>query len=114
MRGFPDGFVWGTATSAYQIEGAVDRGRSRPVDLGHVQPHAGRVVNGETGDVACDHYHRWPDDFDLLTDLGVDAYRFSVAWPRIQPTGSGRVEQRGLDFYRRLPTACGTAASRRS
>ena len=62
----------------------------------------GTVVNGETGDVACDHYHRWPADLDLLADLGVGAYRFSVAWPRIQPTGSGRVEQRGLDFYRRL------------
>jgi beta-glucosidase len=62
----------------------------------------GAVVNGETGDVACDHYHRWRSDLDLLSELGVFAYRFSVAWPRIQPTGSGHVEQRGLDFYRRL------------
>jgi beta-glucosidase len=102
VDGFPSDFVWGTATSAYQIEGAVavdGRGASIWDTFSHTP---GAVANGETGDVACDYYHRWPADLDLLADLGVGAYRFSIAWPRIQPTGAGRVEQRGLDFYRRI------------
>jgi beta-glucosidase len=97
-----DQFTWGTATAAYQIEGAVaedGRGASIWDTFSHTP---GRVAKGETGDVACDHYHRWREDLDLLADLGVDAYRLSVAWSRILPTGAGRVEQRGLDFYRRL------------
>ena len=98
---FGAGFVRGAATAAYQIEGRWPR-TAGAVDLGHLQPHPGRVVDGETGDVACDHYHRWAEDLDLLAGAGFDAYRFSVAWPRVQPTGAGPVEPRGLEFYRRL------------
>jgi len=94
--------VWGTATAAYQIEGAVAEDGRGPSIWDTFSHTPGRVARGETGDVACDHYHRWQEDLDLLADLGVDAYRLSVAWPRILPTGSGQVEQRGLDFYRRL------------
>ncbi|WP_309111608.1 GH1 family beta-glucosidase [Saccharothrix sp.] len=102
MTDFPSGFRWGVATSSYQIEGGVaEDGRGRSIwDAFCEVP--GAVAGGDTGAVACDHYHRWPQDVDLLGGLGVDAYRFSVAWPRVQPTGAGRVEQRGLDFYRRL------------
>jgi beta-glucosidase len=97
VKTFPEGFLWGVATSAYQIEGAVDvdgRGRSM------WDRFAGE--SGETGDVACDHYRRWRDDVELLDELGVNAYRFSIAWPRLFPTGRGPLEQRGLDHYDRL------------
>ncbi|MDQ4035317.1 MAG: GH1 family beta-glucosidase [Chloroflexota bacterium] len=99
---FPPDFAWGTATSSYQIEGAVDedgRGRSIWDTFSHTP---GRVADGATGDVACDHYHRWADDVDLIGSYGLNAYRFSIAWPRIQPDGRGAANQRGLDFYRRL------------
>jgi beta-glucosidase len=102
---FPDGFVWGTATAAYQIEGAVTadgRGRSIWDTFSH-QP--GRICDGTTGDVTCDHYHRSAEDVALLADLGVTGYRFSIAWPRIVPTGRGAVNQAGLDFYARLVDA---------
>jgi beta-glucosidase len=98
----PDGFLWGVATSAYQIEGAVredGRGESIWDRFSHTP---GKTHGGDTGDVACDHYHRWEEDLDLLASLGVGAYRFSIAWPRVQPRGSGQPETRGLDFYRRL------------
>src|SRR6476659_1456552 len=99
---FPRQFRFGVATSAYQIEGAVDEdGRGESIwDRFCRTP--GRVASGDTGDVACDHYHRWECDLDLIAELGLDAYRFSIAWPRIVPDGRGRVNQRGLDFYRRL------------
>lgn len=92
----------GTATSAYQIEGAVTAdGRGRSIwDAYALQP--GAIADGSSGAVACDHYRRWQDDLDLLAELGVDSYRFSVAWPRIQPTGRGTPLQAGLDFYDRL------------
>ncbi|MDH2429562.1 GH1 family beta-glucosidase [Sphaerisporangium sp. TRM90804] len=99
---FPTGFVWGAATSAYQIEGAtgVD-GRGTSIwDTFVRQP--GRVLNGENADVAIDHYNRFRDDVAVMADLGLTAYRFSVSWPRIMPDGAGRVNQAGLDFYRRL------------
>jgi beta-glucosidase len=99
--GFPPQFVWGTATAAYQIEGAVSEDGRAPSIWDTFSHTPGKVVNGETGDVACDHYHRLTEDLDLLGGLGVDAYRFSVAWPRIVPA-LGVVEQRGIDFYRRL------------
>ena len=102
MQGFPADFVWGTATAAYQIEGAVAEDGRGPSIWDTFSHTPGRVAHAENGDVACDHYHRWPEDLDLLADLGVGAYRLSVAWPRILPTGAGRVESRGLDFYRRL------------
>jgi beta-glucosidase len=99
---FPDGFVWGVATSAYQIEGAWDEdGRARSVWDDFVRrPY--RVVDGSTGDVACDHYHRMPEDVDLMRSLGIGAYRFSVAWPRVIPQGRGPTNAPGLDFYDRL------------
>src|SRR5947209_1465297 len=85
---FPSNFVWGVATAAYQVEGAVSEdGRGISIwDTFSRTP--GKVLNGDTGDVACDHYHRWPEDLALLRDLGVGAYRFSIAWPRIVPTGT--------------------------
>ena len=100
--GFPADFVWGASTSSYQIEGAVDAdGRGKSIwDVFSRIP--GKVTNGDTGDVACDHYHRWRDDIALLSQGGFRAYRFSTAWPRILPAGSGAVEPRGLDFYDRL------------
>ena len=99
---FPPGFLWGVATAAYQIEGAVHedgRGESIWDRFSHAP---GRTANGDTGDVACDHYHRWPADLDLIRDLGVGAYRFGIGWPRVLPAGRGPVNERGLDFYDRL------------
>ncbi len=99
---FPPGYTWGAATSAFQVEGAtkVD-GRGASIwDTFCAQP--GRIRDGGTGDPGADHYHRWESDLDLMATLGLGAYRFSIAWPRIQPTGSGAVNQRGVDFYRRL------------
>jgi beta-glucosidase len=100
--GFPPDFLWGAATSAYQVEGAVhEGGRGRSVwDTFSRTP--GRVAAGDTGEVAADHYHRWREDVALMADLGLAAYRFSVAWPRIQPDGRGRPNPAGLAFYQRL------------
>ena len=99
---FPDGFLWGAATSAYQIEGAVQQDGRGP-SIWDTQCHQTDLVrDGHTGDVAADHYNRWADDVDLMAELGLQAYRFSVAWPRIQPAGAGPVNQPGLDFYSRL------------
>jgi beta-glucosidase len=95
-------FVWGTATSAYQIEGAIDADGRLPSIWDTFCRLPGVIDNGDTGDVACDSYHRWPEDIDLLKQLGVDAYRFSIAWPRVIPTGSGAVNAPGLDYYDRL------------
>ena len=102
LPAFPPGFLWGAATAAYQIEGAVDEDGRGPSIWDTFSHTPGAVAGGDTGDVACDHYHRWESDLALLRDLGVGAYRFSVAWPRIQPTGSGPVNSAGLDFYSRL------------
>ncbi|CAA9449491.1 MAG: GH1 / GH5_19 [uncultured Rubrobacteraceae bacterium] len=99
---FPENFLWGTATASYQIEGAVDED-GRGASIWDTFSHApGNVYRGDTGDVACDHYHRLEEDLDLMAELGLQAYRFSVAWPRVQPDGSGPANQKGLDFYRRL------------
>jgi beta-glucosidase len=101
-RRFPAGFVWGAGTSSYQVEGAVDadgRGESIWDRFSHTQ---GRVENGDTGDVTADHYHRWADDVELMAELGLTAYRFSLAWPRIQPDGRGPLNRAGLGFYDRL------------
>ncbi len=97
----PPGFVWGAATAAFQIEGAAAEDGRTPSIWDTFCRVPGAVVGGDTGDVACDHYHRWPDDLALMSELGLDAYRFSTAWPRIVPE-AGRIEQRGLDFYSRL------------
>ena len=98
---FPPGFVWGVATSAYQIEGAVAEGGRGPSIWDTFSHTPGAVDNDDTGDVACDHYHRWREDLDLMAELGIASYRFSVAWPRVMPDGR-TVNQEGLDFYRRL------------
>jgi beta-glucosidase len=100
--GFPGGFLWGAATSAYQIEGsplADGAGESNWHRFSHTP---GRTLNGDTGDVACDHYRRYAEDVELMTWLGLNAYRFSLAWGRILPEGSGPVNPKGLDFYARL------------
>ncbi|MEO8155353.1 MAG: family 1 glycosylhydrolase, partial [Rhizobacter sp.] len=102
---FPPGFAWGVATSAYQIEGAANedgRGQSIWDTFSHAP---GNTFEGHTGDVACDHYHRYREDIDLIASLGVDAYRFSIAWPRVQPAGKGAWNDKGLDFYDRLVDA---------
>jgi beta-glucosidase len=99
---FPNDFVWGAATSAYQVEGAVDedgRGESIWDRFSHTPD---RVLGGDTGDVACDHYHRYPQDIDLMAELGLSAYRFSVSWPRVMPAGRGPANPSGLDHYDRL------------
>lgn len=97
----PD-FVWGTATASYQIEGAAHEDGRGPSIWDTFSHTPGKTLNGDTGDVACDHYHRWSADLDLLNELGVGAYRFSVAWPRIVPTGTGAVNAKGLAFYDKL------------
>ncbi|MFI9436017.1 MULTISPECIES: GH1 family beta-glucosidase [Streptosporangium] len=99
---FPEGFIWGAATAAYQIEGAARDGGRGPSIWDTFSRTPGKVHAGHTGDVACDHYHRYPDDVRLMGDLGLHAYRFSISWPRVQPDGSGPVNPRGLDFYDRL------------
>ena len=99
---FPEGFLWGAATAAYQIEGAVDEGGRGPSIWDTFSHTPGKVLHGDTGDIACDHYHRLDEDLDLMASLGLRAYRFSVAWPRIQPAGGGPANREGLDFYRRL------------
>jgi len=96
--GFPPGFVWGAATSAFQIEGGRIDGKGQSIwdtfsDQGRLQ---------DPGDLACDHYHRWPEDVALMADLGLDAYRMSIAWTRILPDGTGAINEKGLDFYQRL------------
>jgi beta-glucosidase len=102
---FPAGFAWGVSTSAYQIEGAVtEDGRGESVwDVFCRRP--GAIRDGHTGEVAADHYHRWAQDIGLMTELGVTEYRFSIAWPRVQPDGKGPASEAGLDFYDRLTDA---------
>lgn len=102
---FPDDFVWGAATAAYQIEGAVAEGGRGPSIWDVFSHTSGKTHAGDTGDVAADHYHRWGEDVDLMADLGLNAYRFSIAWPRILPQGTGEVNEAGLDFYDRLVDA---------
>ncbi|MCX5403601.1 GH1 family beta-glucosidase [Streptomyces sp. NBC_00335] len=99
LGAFPQDFAWGTATSAYQIEGAVKEDGRGPSIWDTFSHTPGKVDNGDTGDEACDHYHRWPEDISLMKRLGTNAYRMSIAWPRIVPDGSGPVNARGLDFY---------------
>ena len=101
-RGLPDGFVWGTATSSYQIEGAAFEDGKKASIWDDFVRQPGRVKNGDTGDVACDHYHRFGEDVALLAELGVKAYRFSLSWPRLLPDGTGAVNLKGVDFYKRL------------
>ena len=98
----PPGFAWGTATASYQIEGAVGEDGRGPSIWDPFSHRPGAVLGGDTGDVADDHYHLYREDVALLADLGVTHYRFSLAWPRLQPSGQGPVNPAGLDFYQRL------------
>jgi beta-glucosidase len=104
-QAFGEQFLWGVATSSYQIEGAVaEDGRGASIwDTFAATP--GKIIDGSSGAVACDHYHRYPEDIALMQDIGVKAYRFSIAWPRIIPAGTGSVNPKGLDFYSRLVDA---------
>lgn len=99
---FPAGFLWGSATAAYQVEGAAAEDGRGP-SIWDTQAHTpGRILDGSTGDVACDHYHRWAEDIGLMSELGLPSYRFSVSWPRVQPQGRGPVNPAGVRFYREL------------
>lgn len=99
---FPDGFIWGAATASYQIEGAAQEGGRGESIWDRFSHTPGKTANGDTGDVAADHYHRWQGDIGIMRELGLDAYRLSVAWPRVLPNGRGAVNPEGLDFYDRL------------
>lgn len=101
-RVFPKGFLWGAATAAHQIEGSPLADGAGPSIWTRFAHTPGMTLNGDTGDIACDHYRRWKDDVRLMHELGLQAYRFSVSWSRILPDGTGRVNQPGLDFYSRL------------
>ena len=101
-RAFPDGFLWGTATASYQVEGAVAEDGRGPSVWDTFSRIPGNVVNDATGDVADDHYHRYKQDVQLMKALGVRVYRFSIAWPRVFPQGAGQPNPKGLDFYNRL------------
>ncbi|MFE7501863.1 GH1 family beta-glucosidase [Streptomyces albidoflavus] len=105
LSGLPAGFTWGVATAAYQIEGAVAEDGRAPSIWDTFSHTPGKVAGGDTGDVACDHYHRWPEDLALMKRLGVDSYRLSIAWPRVHPQGDGPVNEAGLAFYDRLVDA---------
>src|SRR5579885_2117511 len=101
----PPGFLWGTATSAYQTEGATREDGRGPSIWDEFVTLPGATFEGQTGEAACDSYHRWPDDVALLDELGLNAYRFSLSWSRILPEGTGAVNEAGLDYYDRLVDA---------
>ena len=101
----PQDFLWGTATSAYQIEGAWREDGKGPSIWDRFTHMAGKIANNDTGDIAIDHYHRYPDDIRLMKSLGAATYRFSISWPRVFPQGSGQPNTKGLDFYDRLTDA---------
>jgi beta-glucosidase len=102
---FPDDFLWGASTSAYQIEGSPLADGAGPSIWQRFAHSPGRTANGDTGDIACDHYNRWRDDVALMRELGLQSYRFSISWSRIFPAGTGAVNTKGLDFYERLVDA---------
>ena len=105
--GFPEGFTWGASTAAYQIEGAADADGKGPSVWDTFSHTPGKVHGGDTGDIACDSYHRYREDVALIASLGLGSYRFSISWPRVQPGGRGAANQRGLDYYRALLDALG-------
>jgi len=99
---FPEGFLWGAATAAYQIEGAWNEDGKGPSIWDEFCRRPGAIDNGDTGDIACDHYHRYRGDIELMKQIGIKTYRFSVSWPRVLPEVPGRVNEKGLRFYRNL------------
>lgn len=105
LRRFPENFLWGAATSAYQIEGATLADGAGPSNWYRFSHTRNRVVDNESGDIACDHYNRYLEDVSLMRELGLQSYRFSIAWGRVLPEGAGRTNQKGLDFYKRLVDA---------
>ena len=102
---FPSGFLWGAATAAFQIEGAWDEDGKGESIWDRFSQTPGKIANGDNGNIACDHYHRYADDIALMQQIGLQAYRFSISWPRILPTGRGTANPLGLDFYERLVDA---------
>ncbi len=99
---FPDDFIWGAATAAYQIEGAYNEGGKGESIWDRYTHQPGNIKNNDTGDVACDHYHRYREDIEIMKEIGLESYRFSISWSRIFPEGKGKLNQKGLDFYKRL------------
>ena len=99
---FPEGFLWGAATSAYQIEGAWEEDGKGENIWDRFSHTPGKIANGDTGDIACDHYHRWREDIHLMKEIGIQAYRFSISWGRIFPEGRGEISPAGIDFYSHL------------
>ncbi len=102
MKYFPKSFEWGVATASYQIEGAYNEGGKGESIWDRFSHQPGNIENGDTGDTACDHYHRYKEDIQMMKEMGIKAYRFSISWPRIFPEGFGRPNKKGLDFYKRL------------
>ena len=102
---FPENFIWGTATSSYQIEGAWNEDGKGESIWDRYSHTPGKILNNDNGDVSIDHYHRFQEDVDLMKGMGLQAYRFSIAWPRILPKGRGEINQKGIDFYSRLVDA---------
>jgi len=103
--GFPDNFTWGVAAAAYQIEGAAAEDGKGPSVWDMLCRQPGKIADGHSGEIACDHYHRYREDVAMMRQLGVRAYRFSISWPRVMPAGTGTINERGLDFYDRLTDA---------
>ncbi len=99
MKTFPNDFIWGTATSSYQIEGATKLYGKGPSIWDAFSSIPGKVHNGETGDIACDHYHTFKEDIQLMKNMGVKAYRFSIAWARVMSTGKDNINEEGIQFY---------------
>ncbi len=108
---FPDEFMWGTATASYQIEGAIAKDGRKPSVWDTFSATPDRTLNGDTGEIACDHYHRYETDVKLMAELGIKHYRFSIAWPRIIPDGRGEVNEAELIFISDWWIACGTTES---
>ena len=105
ISSFPNGFIWGAATASYQIEGAWDEDGKGESIWDRFSHTPGKTQNGDSGDIACDHYHRWHDDVAIMKELGLQAYRFSISWPRVLPAGLGEINQIGIDFYSNLVDA---------
>ena len=99
MKKFPNDFIWGTATSAYQIEGASEKDGKGPSIWDAFASIPGKTRNGETGAIACDHFHKFKEDIQLMKDMGITAYRFSISWSRLMPTGKGKINESGIQFY---------------